>query len=204
MMAWDISVNACVPFECSKPISSALAAAIRQEPCDVVLRINADATDILGYRVVCGETTPTSRESLHSQLLAFSSVNWSEATAYGNAETHYVFVHPKTPYAVIGYSSVTAQKLFEVRDTSSPTVLGDWSPASDLDGVCVPSHRRLPTTVGPENGVVPSQSITKLLDERGVFAGLKSVSSGENRVVVLRTDLPAVEFFVIVSTSPEG
>ena len=195
--------NICL-FQCKRITCTAAGEAIRAQltgsNCDVVARVSADATQILGYRVVCGDGQTVSTASLLAQLLPSARVNWSEATAYGSAaDAAYLFVHASNPYDVIAFSESTGQTLFELGDGLSPMLSGTWSPESDLDGSC---NGPGPTfqSLGPWDPTYPGQAAVNLLYRRGVIERLNQSFGGYRTISVVRSNLPVVEYLVIVST----
>jgi hypothetical protein len=168
--------------------------------CDVVARVNADATQILGYRVVCGEGQTVSAASLREQLLPSARVNWSEASVYGSAaDAAYLFVHAANPYDVIAFSESTGQTLFELGDGLTPMLSGTWSPASDLDGSCNGPGPQF-QSLGPWDPSYPGQAALDLLYRKGVIERLNQSFGGYRAISVVRSSLPTVEYLVIVST----
>lgn len=198
-----VCTDRCV-FQCKRITCTAAGEHIRAQlsgsNCDVVVRVNADATQILGYRVVCGDGQTVSTASLAAQLLPSSRVNWSEAKAYGSAaDAAYLFVHASNPYDVIAFSESTGQTLFELGDGLSPMISGTWSPATDLDGSC---NGPGPTfqSLGPWDPSYPGRAAVDLVYGRGVLERLNQSFGGYRTISVVRSNLGVVEYFVIVST----
>lgn len=195
--------NLCI-HECKRLACTAAGEALRAQltgpNCDVVARVSADATQILGYRVSCGDGQTVSTASLTQQLLPVSRVNWSEATVYGSAaDAAYLFVHAANPYDVIAFSESTGQTLFELGDGLSPMVSGTWSPPTDLDGSCN-GHGPTFQSLGPWDPSYPGQAAVDLLYSKGLIERLNESFGGYRTISVVRSNLPTVEYLVIVST----
>lgn len=195
--------NVCV-FQCRPIACTAAGEAIRAQltgaNCDVVARVNSDATQILGYRVVCGDGQTVSTASLAAQLAPSSRVNWSQASVYGSAaDAAYLFVHASNPYDVIAFSESTGETLFEFGDGLSPMISGTWSPPTDLDGSCK-GPRPTFQSLGPWDPSYPGQAAVDLLYRKGVIERLNQSFGGYRTISVVRSNLPTVEYFVIVST----
>lgn len=199
MACTNVCVHGCKTISCTAA-GEAVRAQLTGPNCEVVARVNANATQILGYRVVCGAAQTVSLDTLTAQLLPVSRVNWSEATSYGSAaDAAYLFVHPMNPYDVIAFSESTGQTLFEFGDGLSPLVSGTWSPGKDLDGSC---NGPSPTfqSLGPWDPSYPGQAAVDLVYRKGLLESLNQSFGGYRTISVVRATLPAIEYFVIVST----
>lgn len=199
MICTNLCISRCKRISCTAA-GEAVRAQLTGPNCEVVARVNANATEVLGYRVVCGAAQTVSIATLTERLLPSSRVNWSEATSYGSAaDAAYLFVHAMNPYDVIAFSESTGQTLFEFGDGLSPVVSGTWSPAKDLDGSC---NGPSPTfqSLGPWDPSYPGQAAVDLVFRRGLLERLTQSFGGYRTISVVRAQLPAVEYFVIVST----
>jgi hypothetical protein len=193
----------CSPASCNTPISSVFTSQLGGNPCDVVVRVNADGSTILGYKVVCGAGATVSQGALQSTLQSTSGATWQGAMGYGDTSKHFLFVDNSNPNHAIAFSGVTGLQLFEFSDATTPTVLGDWSNASELDGSCnygfdVGSF----VTLGPWQSSYPGSSVVKRIVQQGVFSGISTASGGERSITLVHAGLPDEEYFVIISTSP--
>jgi len=202
-IVYDISVPACQPSRCANPVSLAFTSQLGSGPCDVVVRVNADGSTILGYKVVCGAAATVTQGALLSTLQSTSGAAWQGAMGYGDTSKHFLFVDNSNPNHAIAFSGVTGLQLFEFTDSNVPMVLGDWSNASELDGSCnygydVGSF----VTLGPWQGSYPGNSVVRRIDQQGVFSGISTASGGERSVTLVHAGLPSEEFIVIISTSP--
>jgi hypothetical protein len=186
---------------CTAP-SEAFTSQIGGYVCDVVVRVNATATQLLSYKVVCGSQSTLTLEQAKAQLLPSSRINWSEATSYRSDSDGYLFVH-ETPYDVVAFGPITGQPVFEFYADGQPEqVLGDWKPATDLNGTCNGLGPDYLTHLGPWQDTDPGLEIMQLLHEHGVFYGIDRANGGTNGTLIVRADLSAVEYFVVISTAP--
>jgi len=204
-IVYDVQVRACQPSRCTNPVSLAFTSQLGSSPCDVVVRVNADASAILAYKVVCGAAGTVTQDALLSTLQSTSGAAWQGAIAYGDTSKHFLFVDDSDPNHAIAFSGVTGLQLFEFSDATTPTVLGDWSNASELDGSCDDGSgfNALPHyTLGPWQESYPWSSVVSQVVQQGVFSGMSTASGGERSVTLVHAGLPTEEFFVIISTSP--
>jgi hypothetical protein len=168
--------------------------------CDVVARVNADATQILGYRVVCGNEQTVSIESLKAELLPSARVSWFDSISYGSSsDAAYLFVHSSDPYDVIAFGVKTGLTLFEFSGSNTPPMFGDWSPESDINGDCrgpIPAF----TSLGPWDASDPGQEVLGFVYEKGLIDGVNAVAGGYRNISLVRANLPTLEYLVILST----
>ena len=202
---WDFMVSACMTMDCTTPISSPFTSQLGGSPCDVVARVNADASVILSYKVVCGAAATVSQDALLSTLKSTSGATWQGAIAFGDTSKHFLFVDNANANHAIAFSGVTGLQLFEFSDASLPAVSGDWSNASDLDGSCSYAFAEYPfVALGPWQSSYPGDSVIHRVVQQGVFSGISTASGGERSVTVVHAGLLAEEYFVIISTSPRN
>lgn len=101
-------VAKCKIATCTPP-SETFTSQICGRVCDVVVRVNSGATQILSYKVVCGAQTAQTLEEARAQLLPSSRINWSHATSYSSDTQGYLFVH-ENPYDVIAFGAITGAR----------------------------------------------------------------------------------------------
>jgi len=202
--AWTC-INSCVaqckPATCTQA-SQEVASLVGGKRCELIVRVNAEATTLLSMRAVCGSGQPITLEQAEAQLLAISRINWSTATTYGTATSGYLFVHESNPYDVMAFGPLTGQSLFEFTTSGqTDTVFGDWSSAPALDGDCkgqAPPYQ----TLGPWSAQDPGDAISKLLYQKGVLNEITRANAGYDGIILVRAQLSKVEYFAIIPTWP--
>lgn len=195
----NMCVSRCKSSACTAP-SQAFHSQIQRE-CDLVVRVNADATSILSYRFACGAGTEITRDEALRQLLIQSRINWSESTAYGDSKSGYLFVH-ENPYDIIAFGPITYRPIFEVAVTGgADQPLGDWLPGTDIDGSCPDSATYGFETLGPWDSQDPGDAIARLLQKSGLFYAFQYVGAELKGVFLARAASSPVEYFVIMPSA---
>ena len=201
--AWTC-INSCVaqckPATCTQA-SQDFVSLVGGKQCELIVRVNAEATALVSMRAVCG-SGPITLEQAKTLLAPISRINWSTATSYGTLTSGYLFVHDSNPYDVIAFGPASGQSLFEfTTNGQTDTVFGDWSPAAALDGDCKgqpPAYQ----TLGPWSAQDPGDAISKLLYQKGVLNGISHANGGYDGIILVRAQLSKTEYFAIIPTWP--
>jgi hypothetical protein len=186
------------------PPSEAFISQFLGKTCDVVLRINADVSSILGYRVVCGNYDPLTQAEAKAQLAPISRINWQLASAYSSPSQGQLFVH-ENPYDVIAFGPITGQILFEfyVYGTTD-TVVGEFSPGSELNGNCPGQSTTQILGWAEAFESELTQKVSQLLHSHGVFYGISFANSGYDDALLVNAALTTPEYFVVLSAVPHA
>lgn len=203
----------CKPGTCKAPTSSFVKAVHDAGPCNVVVRVNETASEILGYRIVSGEWKTNPLQSIEDSLAAWASIRWSRATRYQDSiERAYLYLYPPDEndrYAWIAFSGATGEELFRYVSWSGPDIADTWLPASDLNSSCNGVSGRYVRPLGPwdfDNYL--GDAVLDLLHRRGFFAGIAAAMGNDwgyggcSDYLILRTPSVPIEYIVIASPSP--
>jgi hypothetical protein len=176
------SVTSAASISCNSA-GTIVDSQLKGAACAIVVRVNSDATQVLGYRVVCGDLAPKTTADFQAQLAATSSVDWSEAESYQTGcscnwdcpcpSDIVLYVHAQDPYEGIVFDTRTGLTLvdFGILESTSK-VFSDFAPGSDLstDPVCPfwlgGSGGGF---VGPGSGEAPVFDAISLLVTKGLF-----------------------------------
>lgn len=200
----NVCLPGCQPENCTPP-SPAFFSRIEGEACDFVVRIDQAVSQIVGYRVVCGNAKAVTTTSIEADLFTWSSINWSTATRYGDSSgPAYLYLYgvdERGRYAGTAFSRATGEALFTYLSWTDPDMGGEWSSADEIDGSCTGAGPT-PRALGPFDTSDPGQMIMRFLNQRGFFAGIDEITGLRPIPVVLRTTSNPVEYIVIVTLNP--
>lgn len=154
----------CTPYSnnCTRA-SSAFTDKLKGESCTVIIRLDTNRDQVVGYATVCGPLKPTTASAALDVLRPMASINWLSAVLVESPEQTGIIAYTTT-YAVgdslgqyVAYLSAHTGRLLLITRTAVPPAPGrtftppdagvpssyspsTWSPAADLGTTCAPGE----------------------------------------------------------------
>jgi hypothetical protein len=158
----------CTPYlnNCTRA-SNAFTDQLKGESCTVILRLDTDRDQVVGYATVCGSLKPTTASAAFDELRPMASINWHEAVLVESPPQTGIIAYT-TQFTIgdslgqhvgqyVAYLSAHTGQLLLITRTAIPPApgktltppdagvpsyysLGTWSPAADLGTTCAPGE----------------------------------------------------------------
>jgi len=200
--------NLCKPLatECVAA-NEAFTEQLSGEHCTTMVRLSGDGSEVLGYAVNCGASTPTSEEDALNVLLPMSSINWGGATPVGEPMSTGVYAFKNTWAQALytGFISATTRRLLAITQAPMDATMGAvrvptaWRDGAELGSSCA-TDRALPVVVFAIDGTdffpaVPGASLLKT----GLIDALRAKFRSVGPVAITNVDPQQTELLAFVS-----